>query len=144
MCKRPDLSEDLTQETFLKALLSLSNHHTNMRAWLYLVARNTYFNDQKKDQRLVSWDGLQFQKDLNNSDFLSTIIKSEEKELLFLALQSLSANKRDVLQLQYFGDLSQGEIATILGLTPANVRVLALRAKRELKQFMEVKGYDIS
>ncbi len=115
-----------------------------MRAWLYLVARNTYLNDQKKEQRLVSWDGLQFQKDLNNSDLLSTIIKSEEKELLFLALQSLSANKRDVLQLQYFGNLSQREIATILGLTPANVRVLALRAKRELKQFMEVKGYDIS
>ncbi len=115
-----------------------------MKAWLYLVARNTYFNEQKKEQRLVSWDRLDFQKDLNNSDFLSNIIKSEEKEFLFLALQSLGANKRDILQLHYFGDFSQKEIATILGLTTANVRVLALRAKRELKQFMEVNDYDFS
>jgi RNA polymerase sigma-70 factor (ECF subfamily) len=48
------------------------------------------------------------------------------------------------LQLQYFGGLSQKEIAGVLGLTPANVRVLALRAKRELKCFLEENGYDFS
>lgn len=29
------LADDLMQETFLKAILSLSDSHTNMRAWLY-------------------------------------------------------------------------------------------------------------
>ena len=38
------VAEDLMQETFEKALLSLSDNHTNMRAWLYLVARNLCFN----------------------------------------------------------------------------------------------------
>ena len=34
-CKNPALAEDLLQETFLKAILSLPDSHTNMRAWLY-------------------------------------------------------------------------------------------------------------
>ena len=43
LCKNSELAEDLMQETFVKALLSLSDSHKNMRAWLYLVARNSYF-----------------------------------------------------------------------------------------------------
>ena len=63
---------------------------------------------------------------------------------MFRGINQLSPNKREVLQLQYFGGLSQKEIAGVLGLTPANVRVLALRAKRELKCFLEENGYDFS
>ena len=35
LCKNHEWAADLTQETFLKALLSLDQSHTNMRAWLY-------------------------------------------------------------------------------------------------------------
>ena len=38
-CKNKELAEDLMQETFLKALLSLKDQHTNMRAWLYMVEK---------------------------------------------------------------------------------------------------------
>ena len=38
LCKNHEWAADLTQETFLKALLSLDQSHTNMRAWLYTVA----------------------------------------------------------------------------------------------------------
>ena len=40
MCNSPEVAEDLMQETFCKALLSLPDSHTNVRAWLYTVARN--------------------------------------------------------------------------------------------------------
>lgn len=45
------LAEDLLHETFLKALLALPDGHTNMRAWLYMVARNLFYNQQKKKPR---------------------------------------------------------------------------------------------
>ena len=44
LCKSRELTEDLLQETFLKAILSLQNNHANVRAWLYMVARNLFFN----------------------------------------------------------------------------------------------------
>ena len=53
LCKNKSLAEDLLQETFLKALLSLKDDHTNMRAWLYLVARNFFFNYYHKKKEKV-------------------------------------------------------------------------------------------
>lgn len=46
--------------------------------------------------------------------------------------------------MQYFGELSQKEIAAILKMTPENVRVLSYRAKRELRVYMEENNYDLS
>lgn len=40
LCASAPLAEDLLQETFLRALLALPEAHTNIRAWLYRVARN--------------------------------------------------------------------------------------------------------
>lgn len=47
------LAEDLLHETFLKALLALPDGHTNMRAWLYMVARNLFYNDQKRRKKEI-------------------------------------------------------------------------------------------
>ena len=49
--KNETLADDLTQETFLKALLSLPEDHPNVRAWLYTVARNLYYNKRKKERK---------------------------------------------------------------------------------------------
>lgn len=54
LCRNWDMAEDLMQETFEKALLSLSDNHTNMRAWLYLVARNLCFNAMKREKWHIS------------------------------------------------------------------------------------------
>lgn len=85
---------------------------------------------------------MQETSDVNNP--LIKVVYDEKKQLLFEAINQLSATKREVLELQYFGDMSQKEIAVVLGLTPANVRVLSFRAKRELKQYLEENGYDFS
>ena len=53
LCQNRQLTEDLLQETFLKALLSLSDSHGNIRAWLYAVARNLFYNHQKKAKKEV-------------------------------------------------------------------------------------------
>ena len=44
LCKSRETAEDLMQETFVKALLSLPDGHANVRAWLYMVARNLYYD----------------------------------------------------------------------------------------------------
>ena len=44
LCKNSSLAEDLLQEAFLKALLSLADDLTSMRAWLCLVARYLFVN----------------------------------------------------------------------------------------------------
>lgn len=145
LCRNPDTAQDLTQETFLKALLSLQDHHTNMRAWLYMVARNLFFNQQRKEKRSVPLEPLEETLlDENAAEELNQLIRDERSRLLYQALQHLGEQKREILTLQYYGNLSQKQIAILLKLSPENVRVLAHRGKREIKQYMEENGYDLS
>lgn len=137
------LSEDLLQETFLKALLSLSDSHTNVRAWLYVVARNLYFNTFKKEKGKVSLEEMHHKDDEGENTLFDEIMRDENRRILYEAINSLEPKKREVLQMQYFGNLSQKEIAAILHITPENVRVLSYRARRELKSYLEAKNYDI-
>lgn len=133
------IAEDLTQETFLKALLSLPEEHGNIRAWLYMVARNLFFNYKEKASRNVSLEEEMKRSD-EEKDLLANMIENERKLQLYQALKKLDMKKREILLLQYFGDLSQKEIAAVLHITPENVRVLAYRAKKELKKYMEQQG----
>ena len=41
------------QEIFAKALITIVTGDTGIRAWLYKVARNLYFNNYRKDKRLI-------------------------------------------------------------------------------------------
>lgn len=140
LCGSRAAAEDLVQETFLKALLSLPDGHPNFRAWLYLVARNLYFNQQKRDARLTA---LTDETASEPGELSDRIIADETRAALYQALHRLEPRKREVLLLQYFARLPQREIAAVLGLTPEHIRVLASRGRRELKQWMEEMGYEI-
>lgn len=144
LCKSHELAEDLLQETFLKALLALPDGHTNMRAWLYMVARNLFFNYSKKEKYIAGMEAVTEIADEDAEEMLERLFVEERSRLLYQALQRLDTTKREVLILQYFAELTQKDIAAILHLTPENVRVLGYRGKRELRKYMEEIGYDIS
>lgn len=145
LCRNREVAEDLVQETFLKALLSLKDEHTNMRAWLYTVARNLYFNYRNRERKNVPLEEIgDTLWDEEGANLLNQLLADERLRLLYQALQHIGEQKREILTLQYYGGLSQKKIAVLLRISPENVRVLAHRGKRELKKYMEAKGYDIS
>ena len=138
LCEDRHLAEDLLHETFLKALLALSDGHTNMRAWLYMVARNLFYNQQKKKSREILMEGQEyFPEKKTDEDLLEKILEEENKRMLYQAIRRLEIKKREVIQMQYFGGMSQKEIAAVLHITLENVRVLAYRAKKDLKRYLE-------
>lgn len=145
LCRNREVAEDLVQETFLKALLSLKDEHINMRAWLYTVARNLYFNYRNRERKNVPLEEIgDTLWDEEGANLLNQLLADERLRLLYQALQHIGEQKREILTLQYYGGLSQKKIAVLLRISPENVRVLAHRGKRELKKYMEAKGYDIS
>lgn len=142
MCQSRELSEDLLQETYVKALLSLSVQHGNMRAWLYLVARNLCLNALKKEKRGFPAEIPDVPD--GEAGILEQFIKKEQNRMLYRAMARLPSRKREILQLQYFSGLPLREIAEILRVSPENVRVLSHRAKQELKKYLKEDGYGIS
>ena len=138
LCGDRPLAEDLLHETFLKALLALPKGHTNMRAWLYMEARNLFYNQQKKKSREILTEVQDyFPEKKTEENLLEKFLKEEKRRILYQAIRRLDIKKREVIQLQYFGGMSQKEIAAVLHITPENVRVLAYRAKKDLKKYME-------
>lgn len=147
LCESETVTDDILQDTFLKALLLLKDSHTNMRAWLYLVARNLYYNYYNKQKKFLSVEmedsdeiGSRILytagKEFIQNDILEEILQQEEKKKLWKAVNRLKGQKKEVILLQYFGDFSIKEIAAMLKLTPGNVKVLSYRAKKELKEYL--------
>lgn len=58
LCKNHEWAADLTQETFLKALLSLDQSHTNMRAWLYTVRATCIIMKCPKTDESCMWTSM--------------------------------------------------------------------------------------
>ena len=137
LCQNAELAEDLVQETFLKALLCFPHGHTNVRAWLYAVARNLCINYLKKERRQFPLEeaGELPAGGLSLSDRL---IREEEIRELLKGLSLLSPEKREILTLYYFSGMPQKDIAGLLNLSPEAVRVQSFRARQELKHFLEV------
>ncbi len=134
LCHDIHVAEDLTQETFVKAIVSLPKGCGSVLPWLYKVASNLtydYFREKKR------YSDIEGQKDLIDFSFTDRLIAVEEYQLLYRCIQKLEENERKVITLHYFSGFKQYEIAAITGLSYTAVRVIASRAREKLKKLLE-------
>lgn len=145
LCGSRELAEDILQETFCKALLSLPDRHGNARAWLYMVGRNLMFNEKKKKSREIPEETVEAGRMGHQEDLPEQLaLRREGEEELYRALLKLDARKREILTLNYLDGLTLKEAAGIMGISYENARVLSHRAKQEAKKLMEVKRDEVS
>lgn len=69
------------------------------------------------------------------------IIVGEEQETLTKLIMNLKYPYKEVLYLQYYNELGSKEIGEILSMKPDNVRKIASRARKILKEKMIEMGY---
>lgn len=152
ICRNRLMAEDIMQDVFCKAILSLPSGHVNARAWLYMVGRNLLLNEIKKQRRQIYSEEPEKRAEgrMRGFDGVSEgnpedeTIKKEEREIIRQALLTLDTRKREILILSYFEHFTLKETAVIMGISYENARILSMRAKRELRRIMEVNGYEVS
>lgn len=145
LCKNNSMAEDLMQDVFVKPIISLSDEHPNLRAWLYKVAHNLCINRLRKEQRVELYDEIpekSISDQVFNDDTLSGILKTERNKMLYGYMNRLPGIQREILFMEYFSELNHTEIASALGIKPGNVRVIAHRARKELKRMLEGDGFN--
>jgi len=140
------LSEDLTQEVFLRVLKYAATYNPShgFRAWLYGMARNASYDARRKVRGEVA--------DIEVGEFRSSepmaeqrITERQNNEMLRTALSRLPADKREVLELSRFQEMRYDEIASILQCEVGTVKVRVFRALKELRErFFEVSGRQIA
>jgi RNA polymerase sigma-70 factor (ECF subfamily) len=139
----PTLAEELVQETFYRATVSLSLFkHQEVKPWLFKIARNTYIDEWRKRQR---WKWVPFfEKEEMISPYgipEAEIVKKESKQELENLLDLLPENYRTILYFREYEDFTYQEIQEAMELTESQVKVTLFRARKKLKELAEnMKG----
>lgn len=137
ICCDLGLAEELTQETFVKALLSLDSKHANLKAWLFKVGKNLTINRLKKDKKILLTDEVE--DVLTTEDIPEELISNEKNKELYEAILKLPQMVKQVLVLKYFSNLSFARIGEVLGTSPGNARNIAYKARKQLRKELEDK-----
>ena len=137
LCKSRHLAEDLMQDAFVKAMLSLECSHGNVQAWLYKVCRNLWIDYVRKSKHLSDIEIENIQIEDSASGFLDDIIRTEEALKMYKTIISMSHLFKEVLILYYYLELPQNKIAEVLNMSNGAVRTLLYRARNKLKTMME-------
>jgi RNA polymerase sigma-70 factor (ECF subfamily) len=130
------LAEDLTAETFLRALRAIDGYTWQGRdfgAWLTTIARNLVADHYKSGRvRLEQATADPPDESGTAPDAADTALTGLTNAALWQALGSLSDPQRDCLVLRFLQGLSIAETGLVLGRSEGAVKQLQLRALRSL------------
>lgn len=137
LCHNETIAEEVTQETFFKALRYIDqfNGTCKLFVWLCQIAKNTYFSFLKKQKRLVSGED----ETIPNvaSDLEASFLDKEAAEKLHHLLHELEEPYKEVFTLRVFGELQFSKIGNIFGKTDSWARLIFYRAKKQLQEAMK-------
>ncbi len=128
-------AEDIVQDTLVKVLKNIDViHQDRIRAWLFKVAINGYYNLFSKEKR-----SSKHIKSLSNMEFFAQnteeqIITKERNDEIYKALDLLKPSYKNLLVFKYFLGLSYKDIADILEISESNVKVYLYRARNKFKE----------
>ena len=134
------LAEDLTSETFFRALRSMNNFRwqgKDFGAWLMTIARNLATDHFKAGRtRLeLSTEDMGLHDDATEGPE-HAVLASLTNELLLKALTELPSEQKDCLVMRFLQGMSIAETAAVLGRSEGAVKQLQLRGVRNLAKIL--------
>lgn len=133
LCRNESLAEEITQETFFKALKSIDSFRGQCRmfVWLCQIAKNTYYSMAAKEKIRPYEEGVQ---EGWGDSLESRLLTSESAFEIHKALHQLEEPYKEVFSLRVFGELSYKQISQLFGKTESWARVTYHRAKLKIRE----------
>lgn len=145
ICKNREDTEELVQDTFLKAFQNLSSfkYKSKFSTWLYRIAYNLAISNSRKkllntenfdnyDKEIIDYDSIY-------EDFEQTEQEEKQKRLKS-AIDQLPETDALLITLFYLDNLTIDEIYEITGLSKPNIKVRLHRARKKMFYFLS-KSY---
>lgn len=134
-CGDADLAEELTQETFFRAISSIGRFRgeCSMKSWLFQIARHCLYRQWNRNKREKS---VELTADLFDAAFTpeDDYVARESVKHLYQNILKLPENMRETVLLRLSGDLSFREIGEVQGKSENWARVTFFRAKQRLME----------
>lgn len=133
------LSDDLAQETFIKAYIHLASYKnlSNFGTWLYRIAYNVFY------------DYIRTRKETSGLEDRETdaLFQTEQKDVgqamdIYRGLSQLKEAERTCLTLYYMEDLSIDKISIVTGMPTGTIKSHLSRGKEKLANFLKQNGYE--
>lgn len=133
------LSEDLLQETFVKAISSIGGFRgeSSVRTWLFSIARHSWLHQLRKRRPSECIDDCDIRAP---GDVDDRLFQRQTLKRTMELLSDKDERTQKIVRLRYRG-YSYCEIAKDLGISENSARVIEFRTKRDLKTALEREGY---
>jgi len=132
------LAEEIAQDTFFRALKALNTFDgsKDIRAWLFTIARNSYYSHCRAQKRTISAEDLPQER----PDGVRVEERLEDEETAFAIhqfLHGMGEPYKEVFTLRVFGELPYEKIGRLFGKSANWARVTFYRAKVQIVEHME-------
>lgn len=131
------LAEDLTSETFVRALVKSDTLQVDtVKAYLLAIVRNLYIDSLRRNARTVSLEGIPERVDPTPKQDESALDKLRLGDVV-RAIGKLPQHEREALVLAIDHELPYERVAAILRCSVPTVKVRVHRARARLKAILE-------
>ena len=142
----PDMAEEITQETFFRALKKINDYRgeASLKVWLCQIARNLSFDSLKRQSKTTALtkhdDDESDDYELpagSESDPEEQLLRKQTAMKIHRILHDLKEPYKEVFQLRTFGDLSFAEIGELFGKSESWARVTYYRSRMMIKEELD-------
>ncbi|HNZ13781.1 MAG TPA: sigma-70 family RNA polymerase sigma factor [Anaerolineaceae bacterium] len=137
----PHEAEDLTARVFQRAARHIPNYRqmgVPFAAWLYRIAHNLVANwhrDRSRRREVPLDDQPRLMMPIEHPE--STIVRTQEMQTLLKAIRSLTPERQNLVIFKFVEQLSNAEIAVIMGRTEGAIKSLYHRTLLALREELE-------
>ena len=131
LCRDEHMAEEVTQETFFKALKSIGSFRGQCKlyVWLCQIAKHTYFSMAAKSRNAEEAVSI------DTEDALEKALMAKESAFeIHKLLHELEEPYKEVFSLRVFGELSFRQIGQLFGKTESWARVTYHRARLKIRE----------
>ena len=138
------LAEEVTQETFFKALEKIDQFRgdCDVRVWLCQIAKNTLYDHLKKQKKQLLGDEKLEKTESAGGELLEEKLTQRSQAMeIHKVLHRLSEPYKEVFSLRTFGELTFREIGMLFGKSENWARVTYYRARVKIREELEYEDH---
>ena len=138
-CGDSELSDDLAQDTFIKAYTNIASFKnlSSFSTWLYRIAYNIFYDYIRSRKETNDLDAREV-------DAISSVEQDNlgQKMDVYQSLKTIKEIERTCITLFYMEDVSIEKIAGITGCPVGTVKSHLSRGKEKLANYLNKNGYE--
>lgn len=138
-----DWSQELMQETFLRAVDSIARYDASCKlsVWLCQIAKHIMWQELRRKKRMDIVELPEDLPDTSGTDGETHVIRKEITQALYRAIHLLPETEKEVVLYRMTGELSFRQIGEILGKSENWSRTVFYRAKQKIRK--ELEKYEL-